>query len=143
MKPLNRKEIFLEALAKGEQAKTIPLTREEKLLAEQSKRESSAGIKTAIIKSSNYDDFIAGIAPVGVESITFECINMTYGEAMQTMMAGEPLQAVIMFKPSGELFALNAVGIVAMSVDNIQISCDIGIQIYLRWTSDGLAVVEE
>lgn len=43
MKPLNRKEIFLEALAKGETVNIKPLTREEKLLMQQAERESKGG----------------------------------------------------------------------------------------------------
>lgn len=42
MKPVNRKEIFMTALAKGEEVGIEPVTREEMLLAEQAKREAGS-----------------------------------------------------------------------------------------------------
>lgn len=43
MKTQNRKEIFLKALANGEEANIKPLTREEVLLKKQAQRESASG----------------------------------------------------------------------------------------------------
>lgn len=57
----------------------------------------ATGIKTAIIKDSNYDDAVAGrLNPatpseaVGLPT-TYECLNMTFEEAYETMRNGEPL----------------------------------------------------
>ena len=63
-----------------------------------------AGIKTAIIKSSDYDNTIAGLstAATAVE-ITYACLNMTFEEAYQTMASGEPLQAVAMWVSDGAI----------------------------------------
>lgn len=56
------------------------------------------GIKTAIIKSSDYDNALAGLQTAGsaAPAVTYTCLNMTFEEAYQTMASGEPLQAVIM-----------------------------------------------
>ena len=55
-----------------------------------------SGIKTAIIKSSTYDNAISGSTEIGNEATTYSCINMTFEEAHQTMSNGEPLQVIIM-----------------------------------------------
>ena len=60
-----------------------------------------SGIKTAIIKSSTYDNAISGSTEIGNEATTYSCINMTFEEAYQTMSNGEPLQAIIMIKADG------------------------------------------
>ena len=60
-----------------------------------------SGIKTAIIKSSTYDNAISGLPETNNEAGTYSCINMTFEEAHQTMSNGEPLQAIIMTDVDG------------------------------------------
>lgn len=55
-----------------------------------------SGIKTAIIKSSTYDNAISGSTTMATKPTTYSCINMTFEEAYQTMANAEPLQAIIM-----------------------------------------------
>jgi hypothetical protein len=51
-----------------------------------------AGIKTAIIRDSGYLNAIAGVSTmVGLPAYTYECLNMTFEEAYETMANGEPL----------------------------------------------------
>lgn len=58
---------------------------------------SGGGIKTAIIKQDGYDNALAGIATTASEEIfSYTCLNMTYEEARQIMLAGEPLSILIM-----------------------------------------------
>ena len=66
----------------------------------------SGGIKTAIIKSSNYDamlDFISGktSTPPDFENVTFSCVNMTFREVYSAILAGEQVNIVGMFVPEG------------------------------------------
>lgn len=70
----------------------------------------ATGIKTAIIKDSNYDNAVAEMlnpAPAPSEAlaplITYECLNMTFEEAYETMANGEPLQAVLMLSGEGTM----------------------------------------
>lgn len=56
-----------------------------------------AGIKTAIIKDSYYDNTLAGVqAAVSAEEVTYECINMTFEEAYETLANREPMSAMFM-----------------------------------------------
>lgn len=55
----------------------------------------TGGIRTAIIKSSLYDKVLAG-EDVELSAETFECINMTYEEAVGLMLSGEPLSIIVM-----------------------------------------------
>ena len=55
----------------------------------------TGGIRTAIIKSSLYDKVLAG-EDVELSEETFECINMTYEEAVGLMSSGEPLSIIVM-----------------------------------------------
>lgn len=55
----------------------------------------TGGIRTAIIKSSLYDKVLAG-EDVELSKETFECINMTYEEAVGLMLSGEPLSIIMM-----------------------------------------------
>lgn len=56
------------------------------------------GIKTAIIKDSTYDNAIAGVQTMAMATpkITYECINMTFEEAYETMAMGKPLSCMLM-----------------------------------------------
>lgn len=62
----------------------------------------ATGVKTAIIKSSDYDDCLGYIqgAPspkATAPAIEYECINMTFEEAYDTLKYGEPLNAILMY----------------------------------------------
>lgn len=54
------------------------------------------GIKTAIIKSSEYDNALSGVSTAGAAAVTYECTNMTFEEAYQTIVSGEPMNVVLM-----------------------------------------------
>lgn len=100
-------------------------------------------IKTVIIKSSDYDNAIAGVQTMSsAPEITYECINMTFEEAYQTMASGEPLGVM------GMLVSNNASGCTTIAltyfagtmngVPCIVISF-IMPQIDLYWTANGLS----
>ena len=66
----------------------------------------SGGIKTAIIKASNYDavlDFLNGKTSTmpDLENVTFSCVNMTFQEVYSAILAGEQVNIVGMFAPEG------------------------------------------
>ena len=67
---------------------------------------SGGGIKTAIIKSSNYDaalDFVSGktSTPPSLENVTFSCVNMTFQQVYSAILAGEQVNIVGMFVAEG------------------------------------------
>jgi hypothetical protein len=110
----------------------------------------AGGIKTAIIKSSDYDNMLAGVQTMSsaAPAITCECINMTFEEAYQTMASGEPLNCTLMacFNPmpinvsglcvfAGILFGQPIIMLsfsIIPDVDDIEV-------IKLYWTEDGLS----
>ena len=101
-----------------------------------------AGIKTAIIRDSGYLNTLAEISTMAASApeYTYECINMTFEEAYETMANGEPLNAVGMFTSEG---AMNMQGIVvflgtAMGTPCIGMLFDFA-SIELYWTADGLS----
>lgn len=63
----------------------------------------ATGIKTAIIKDSQYDACISALSTmVSAEpQTTFECINMAFDEAYNAMTNGEPLAIFGMFSGEG------------------------------------------
>lgn len=113
------------------------------------KKEVGGGgaIKTVIIKSSDYDNAIAGVQTMASAEpeITYECINMTFEEAYQTMANGEPLGVVGMLAlnvaPVCTTLALTTFGGTMLGVPCIGISF-MRPQIELFWTSDGLSTEE-
>lgn len=102
------------------------------------------GIKTAIIRDSRYLNAIAGLSTMAAPAVTYECINMTFEEAYETMANGEPLNVVGMLAGEG---AMNMQGLVvftetaAFGVPCIwvvfQFNSADGIDLY--WTADGLS----
>lgn len=105
------------------------------------------GIKTAIIRDSRYLNAIAGLNPTTPENpaITFECINMTFEEAYETMAKGEPLNVVGMLtigmQPANVQGIVGFAGTAAFGVPCIVMtfrfnSAD-GNGLY--WTPDGLS----
>lgn len=108
----------------------------------------ATGIKTAIIKDSNYDNTVAEMlnpAPAPSEalapSITYECLNMTFEEAYETMANGEPLQAVLMLAGDG---VMNIYAFAAFFGVTMGTSCIVIVQeafdVTLFWTPDGISI---
>lgn len=105
----------------------------------------AGGIKTAIIRDSGYLNAIAGASTMmnpGTPAVTYECINMTFKEAYETMLNGEPLMVVGMLTGEG---AMNIQGVTAflgtmMGVPCIMLAFKMGsFAITLYWTADGLS----
>lgn len=112
----------------------------------------ATGIKTAIIKDSEYDNMISnlisgGAAPaIAAPAITYECINMTFEEAYETMENGEPLSVFGMFNAEGatNLYGISAFAGTMLGVPCIMIVFSVGSSItaQLFWTADGLSTEE-
>lgn len=101
------------------------------------------GIKTAIIKASNYDNTIAGLQTTAAVGATYSCINMTFEEAYTTMAAGEPLAVMFMLISEGAgvceqgyaIFAGDAiVGVPCICVGGYEK------ELQLFWTEDDLSI---
>ena len=102
-----------------------------------------AGIKTAIIRDSGYLNAIAGLSTMlstGPE-YTYECINMTFEEAYETMANGEPLMVVGMF--TDELATCGQCHVIFGGISVFGVPCIIieGDKA-LFWTADGLSTSE-
>ena len=101
-----------------------------------------SGIKTAIIKSSTYDNAISGSTEMGNKATTYSCINMTFEEAHQTMSNGEPLKAIIMTAANRMPSCFQAIFVVlddaSVGVPTIVINAE---QHYL-WTADGISTTD-
>lgn len=103
-------------------------------------------IKTVIIKSSDYDNAIAGVQTMAsAPEITCECINMTFEEAYQTMASGEPLSllGMLVFNNAPVCTTRGSIAFLGMVLG---VPC-IGIsfmrpQIDLFWTANGLSTEE-
>ena len=100
-----------------------------------------SSIKTAIIKSSTYDNDISGPTEMDNEATTYSCINMTFEEAHQTMANGEPLQAIIMFvvdrQPSCTQGIIVSLADAVVRKPIIAILCSEGLSYF--WTADGIS----
>ena len=111
-----------------------------------------SGIKTAIIKSSDYDDTIAALLEGGASAsaappttTTYSCINMTFEEAYQTMASGEPLNIVGMINDNGclvlngfSIFIGNAIGVPCIIIGLINNTINVNIQLF--WTAEGFSI---
>lgn len=108
----------------------------------------ATGIKTAIIKDSEYDNMIAGMLNPATPSeataaivITYECLNMTFEEAYETMANGEPLQVMFMIAGDGAMnipatviaFMGVSFGVPCVAIFNFMT------QKTLYWTADGIS----
>ena len=105
------------------------------------------GIKTAIIRDSRYLNAIAGVSTMAsaAPAAAFECINMTFEEAYETMAKGEPLNVVGMLTVAG---AVNVQGLVKFAgTEEFGTPClAVGFKpasnsntLTLFWTADGLS----
>ena len=106
-----------------------------------------AGIKTAIIRDSGYLNTIAGVQTMiasDAPTYTYECINMTFEEAYETMANGEPLSVFGMLTVEGAINMQGALlfcGIAFFGVPCIVINFMFGKDMIaqLFWTADGLS----
>lgn len=103
------------------------------------------GVKTAIIKSSDYDDAVAGLQTAADSTpVTYSCINMTFEEAYSTMAAGEPL--AVLFMVVGEaaicIYGTCAFGGTALGEPTILLAygdSNLGVEVtILYWTEAGI-----
>jgi hypothetical protein len=108
------------------------------------KEVGGAGIPTAIIKDSGYDNAIAGLQTMTTGSMpTFECANMTFEEAYQIMANGEPLNVLGMLTADG---AMNLHGVAGFAGTMFGVPCIVIVfefmgemLVSLYWTADGLS----
>ena len=107
------------------------------------------GIKTAIIRDSRYLSIIAGVSTMMSQTppVTYECINMTFEEAYETMAKGEPLNVVGMLSTGREPVNIQGIvgftGIAAYGVPCIAVLFKpVSSTINLFWTADGLSTSE-
>lgn len=106
---------------------------------------AGGGIKTAIIRDSGYLNAISGVSTMTSQTpaVTYECINMTFEEAYETMAKGEPLNVVGMLMtgrtPINTQGAVGFIGTAAFGVPYIMVDFE---EITLFWTADGLSTSE-
>lgn len=107
----------------------------------------SGGIKTAIIKASNYDQALSGVQSYiqTKPEITYSCINMTFEEAYEAMANGEPMTALMMATANNKIYnvhyAVFFFGTLINNVPCIGIGSPAGDKM-LFWTSDGFSTTE-
>ena len=105
---------------------------------------AGGGIKIAIIRDSGYLNAIAGVSTMtsAAPAYTYECLNMTFEEAYETMLNGEPLMVVSMFTIDRlalcGLCQVNFAGTSTFGVPCIIIQGSTT----LFWTADGLSTSE-
>ena len=103
------------------------------------------GIKTAIIRDSRYLNAIAGVSTMSsdVPLYTYECINMTFEEAYETMAKGEPLNVVGMLMGDSPMNEQGVVGFIGTAEFGVPcIGVDFESTAFLFWTADGLSTSE-
>lgn len=103
------------------------------------------GIKTAIIRDSRYLNAIAGVSTMATKppAVTYECINMTFEEAYETMAKGEPLNVVGMLMmgrtPINMQGSPGFLGTAVFGVPCIDVVFEHSSGFELYWTADGLS----
>ena len=105
------------------------------------------GIKTAIIKSSDYDQGLSGVQSYRTEApeITYSCINMTFEEAYDAMAKGEPMNVLMMAVKNNASFNEHCVAFfLGMSINNVPciLIMPVRSNLELYWTADGLSTTE-
>lgn len=100
----------------------------------------AGGIKTAIIRDSEYLNAIAGVSTmVGAPVYTYECLNMTFEEAYETMASGEPLCGIGQITAEGAacipLYMIYT-GVAVFGTKCIVVTSE---NLVLFWTADGLS----
>lgn len=110
----------------------------------------SGGIKTAIIKSSDYDQALTVVQTFKSPAppvITYSCINMTFEEAYDALTNGEPMTAHLMLGGTDGVDVVNTTGIVSFAgtrtnnVPCIMIREEFA-SLILYWTADGLSTTK-
>lgn len=103
----------------------------------------AGSVKTAIIRDSGYLNAIAGVSTMrGLPAYTYECINMTFEEAYETLESGEPLNVVGQIVGDG---AMNVNGFACYIGADIGAPCilvillSLSAPLELYWTADGLS----
>lgn len=104
-------------------------------------------IKTAIIKSSDYDQSLQGVQTISSSApeveITYSCINMTFEEAYEALASGEPMTALMMANANNSIYNEHCVVFfLGTSINNVP--C-IGIDSkpnLLFWTADGISTTD-
>lgn len=108
----------------------------------------AGSVKTAIIRDSGYLNAIAGLSTMisAAPAYTYECINMTFEEAYETMLNGEPLMTIGMMTTEGASCMYGEptfTGTVMAGVPCILIVFKSflmdGHTLFLYWTADGLS----
>ena len=102
----------------------------------------AGGFKTAVIKSSAYDEALTGIATAAsAPTNTYSCINMTFEEAYSTLASGEVLKAILMGGMEGPF--IHDMGVFFVGIARFGVPCivltDPMIQVTLFWTPDGIS----
>lgn len=106
------------------------------------------GIKTAIIRDSRYLNAIAGVSTMVSRdsAVTYECINMTFEEAYETMAKGEPLNVVGMLLDGSIAVNIQGspgfLGTATYGVPYLDVVFNAGPSMNLYWTADGLSTSE-
>ena len=105
---------------------------------------AGGGIKTAIIRDSRYLNAIAGVSTMtsAAPAVTYECINMTFEEAYETMAKGEPLNVVGMLMDRGPVNILGMVFFIGTAEFGVPCIVVAIRNINLFWTADGLSTSE-
>lgn len=97
------------------------------------------GIPTAIIKNTNYDNVLAGIATaVSAPAASYACENMTFDEAMSILMSGKPLMALIM-DVAGEAPMVGVAYYAMLDVWGESPCIKLGWDTNLYWAADGFS----
>lgn len=101
----------------------------------------AGGIKTAIIRDSRYLNTIAGVSTMtsAAPAVTYECINMTFEEAYETMANGEPLMVIGMLTGEGAAMC-GLCNVTFGGTSTFGVPCIIvagGTTLF--WTADGLS----
>ena len=102
---------------------------------------------TAIIESSDYTSTIAsyhrGAQAADLTDVTYECLNMTFEEAYNTLLNGEVLDVIckVCFDDTPAVFHAGVYfGGTEAGVESLMVFFDFeGCVMYLYWTSDGIS----
>lgn len=106
------------------------------------------GIKTAIIKSSNYDQLIKymkGELPSNPSGdVTYECINMAFEEAYDALANGENMNAHLMLGLNSPANLPGIIEFIGTKINNVPcIAIDENFSsLTLFWTADGISTTE-
>lgn len=130
----------------SENTKVPVLDNGEMKLLDGSKLGGDTGIKTAIIKSSDYDEMLVNLQSASAAetlatvAATYSCLNMTFEEAYETMANGEPLEIVFMVVAEGCVVDHGVASFAGVAMTGspclILFLDTTGLELY--WTADGL-----